>query len=393
MIKSVLDTDLYKLTMQQAVFQLYPDAEVRYEFINRGHHQFKDEFAQRLRMWINGMGCMKLTAQERGWLKKMLPFLSDAYVDYLVGYRYKPHEVSVVVADGDLKLTIEGPWHSTILWEVPLLASISELCLSGQQAYWYPHLQTAMLDNKDRVKALAFKDMDIKYADFGTRRRYSSANHERVIRNLKEFSGDAFVGTSNVDLAQRFGLRPIGTQGHEWTMFHGAIFGYRMANELALQRWVDVFHGDLGIALSDTFTTDVFLDAFGMKYAKLFDGVRQDSGDPVAFMEKMIGHYEGLGIDPISKTIVFSDGLNVEKVLEIEAGRAGRIKAAYGIGTSLTNDIGVKPLDMVIKMTACRMKGGRWVDAVKLSDSCGKYTGEPREIDLCKMTLDIEGSG
>jgi nicotinate phosphoribosyltransferase len=199
-----------------------------------------------------------------------------------------------------------------------------------------------------------------------------------------------FIGTSNVYLAYKYNLVPIGTHAHEWFMFHAAKYGFKMSNKLALENWVKVFRGDLGIALSDTFTSDAFFIAFDTKLAKLFDGVRQDSGDPIEFGYKIIDHYKKLNIDPKSKTIIFSDSLNPEKVREISKEFRGKIKVSFGIGTNLTNDVGAEPLNIVIKMTEALPEGRHWIPTVKLSDSFGKYTGEREMIDMAKKFLDLE---
>jgi nicotinate phosphoribosyltransferase len=172
-------------------------------------------------------------------------------------------------------------------------------------------------------------------------------------------------------------------------MAHGALFGYRMANKLALDHWVDVYGGSLGIALSDTYTTDSFLKSFDMRLAKLFDGVRQDSGDPFEFADKAIEHYKKMGIDPMSKVIVFSDSLNIEKAVAIKEYCVGKIKSSFGIGTHLTNDVGVKPMNIVIKLSGVKVND-ELIPCIKLSDDKGKNMGDRKEIDLCKGMLRIE---
>jgi nicotinate phosphoribosyltransferase len=199
-----------------------------------------------------------------------------------------------------------------------------------------------------------------------------------------------FVGTSNVHLANQFNITPIGTAAHEWFMFHGAKYGFQMANELGLKHWSDVYNGDLGTALCDTYTTNAFLKSFNKRYAKLYDGVRQDSGDVYEFAEKIITHYKKLGIDPLSKTIIFSDSLDVYKAKEINDWCKGKIKCSFGIGTNLSNDVGVTPLNMVIKMTAAKInEDSPWIPTIKLSDTPGKHTGDKKMIDVCKYLLNI----
>ena len=197
------------------------------------------------------------------------------------------------------------------------------------------------------------------------------------------------MGTSNVHLARVHNTKPIGTHAHEWFMFHAAKYGFKMANTLALEHWIDIYRGDLGIALSDTFTTSEFYEIFDKKFAKLFDGVRHDSGDPVAFARKTIEHYERLGIDPLSKTIIFSDALNYEKVKTIAGYCRGKIGVSFGIGTNFTNDVGLKPMNIVIKMVEALPESEPWTPVVKLSDEPAKYTGDAGAIQLVKAVLKI----
>ncbi len=304
MIRGLLDQDVYKFSTQQAVLQLYPRALAEYKLINRGSHLFSGRVMEDLQMWVNGMEGMILPAAEAKWMLNNLPFLTPAYIDFLRGYRFNASEVKINGSD----ITVTGHWYSVVLWEVVLMAMLSELYFKDS------NVDISEFDEVDRDKGLGLREAAVKFADFGTRRRFSSDNHARVVRNLIGSAGKFFVGTSNVLLAMECGLKPIGTMAHEWFMFHTAKYGFRYANEIALQKWVEVFHGALGIALSDTFMTDVFLRSLGMHYAKLFDGVRQDSGDPIVFAGKIIAHYKSLGIDPHEKTIVFSDGLDVDKV-------------------------------------------------------------------------------
>ena len=232
--------------------------------------------------------------------------------------------------------------------------------------------------------------MKAEYSDFGTRRRYSFDVHDRVIKTLKDKSPEQFRGTSNVFLAMKHNLTPIGTHPHEWFMFHASSFGYRSANIKALDAWVEVYKGDLGIALSDTYTSDNFFKNFTTLHAKLFDGIRQDSGDPLVFADKAIEFYKGKRIDPATKTIVFSDALDIERILRIKEYLKGRVHDVYGIGTYLTNDVGVQPLNIVIKITGSKPgESGNFHPVVKLSDDFEKNTGDPEEIRLCKRILDL----
>lgn len=386
-IKSILDTDLYKLTMQQAVVKLYPRARVRYSFINRGKTEFPEGFAEDLRKEVKQMEKLSLTKGEKKFLEEKCYFLDPTYLDFLEGYKYDSAEVGIIQKGGDLQISIEGYWHRTILWEVPLMALISELYFkkTGQKP-----CSRVDREQNNKKKATTFRMNGMHFADFGTRRRFSYEIQDEVIKDFKAtFASDNFVGTSNVHLAHKYNIRPIGTHAHEWFSFHAAKFGYKMANAMAMEAWVNVFRGDLGIALPDTFTTDAFFRSFDRKFAKLFDGVRHDSGDPIEFAEKTISHYQKLGIDPHDKTIIFSDSLNPESAIEIKNFCRGKIRCSFGIGTNFTNDVGVKALNMVIKMTEAKPEGEEWIPTIKLSDVEGKHTGDEKEIEIAKHILRI----
>lgn len=389
--RGILDTDLYKLTMQQAVCQLYPRAGARYAFINRGGTVFPDGFGRELTRHIEEMASLRLTGEEQDWLVSRCAYFNPVYLDFLKGYRFDPGEVVVEQEQGNLSITVEGYWYRSILWEVPLMALVSELYFefTGEAAQAWPQ------ERRREVtlgKARFFRDNGISFVDFGTRRRFSYDNQEQVVADLRE-AGEFLLGTSNVHLAHLFDLAPMGTHAHEWFQFHAAKYGFLMANSMAMGRWVDVFKGDLGMALTDTYGTDNFIHAFDLLYAKTFDGVRQDSGDPLEFMRKIIEHYRSLRIDPASKTLIFSDSLDPETVDRIHRECGGKIRDVYGIGTNLTNDVGVTPLNMVIKMVACRPYdySDLWIPAVKLSDDVGKNTGDREMIELCHRTLGVNG--
>lgn len=384
---SILDNDFYKFTMQYAAVKLYPETQAKYEFINRGKHEFPSGFAEALRKRIEEMASLKLTKEEKEYLRITCPYLNSAYLDFLQGYRYDPSEVKICQNGNDISVEIQGYWYRTILWEVPILALISEL---------YYELTHQQRDSDEKVietvrkKAESYLDLGVKVAEFGTRRRHSYQVHELVVESLKKFGGSSYVGTSNVHFAMTTGVKPIGTHAHEWFMYHGARFGFKIANGIGLDRWVNVYHGDLGIALTDTYTTDVFFTQFNKKLAKLFDGVRHDSGDPVEFAQKTIQHYEKMGIDPLHKTIIFSDGLNLEKVKTISEATQGRIGISFGIGTNLTNDVGLKPMNIVLKLISIAEPDIPWTNVVKLSDEKGKHTGDEKMIRLAKEILEIE---
>ena len=227
----------------------------------------------------------------------------------------------------------------------------------------------------------------IPFSEFGTRRRYSFNVQDEVIKYIKEHSIYC-TGTSNCYFAMKYDMKMMGTHPHEWFMFHGAMYGYKQANYMALENWTNVYDGDLGIALTDTYTTDVFFKNLSRKQAKLFDGIRQDSGDEFQFVMKAIARYKELGIDPSTKTIIFSNALTFEKALEIREYCRGRIRCAFGIGTNLTNDTGFKPSNIVMKLTSCQMNKNQPVfNCVKISDDLGKHTGDTEEVKHCIRTI------
>jgi len=388
-IRSILDNDIYKFTMGQAVNQKFPNAWAKYKFINRGGTKFTESEHAEIALNIDRLSDLWLTENEFEWLKGTCPYLSPVYLDFLREYSYDQNEIKITLdkETGELSVEIEGPWYRTIYWEVPVMAIISEVYNRTSKQ---PKGIDLLVANE---KAKILGREGCKFADFGTRRRFSALHHKNVVKELKKwrspFDG-GFIGTSNVSLAHRLGVKPIGTQAHEWIMFHGAQYGYCPANYLALQNWREVYGNQLSIALSDTYGSDDFFESFTKNYSQQFDGVRHDSGDPYGFAEKAIAHYKKHKIDPKTKTIVFSDGLNVDKIVEIQKAYGHMINCSYGIGTNLTNDIvdGADPLNIVIKMTHCKERPeDPWTKVVKLSDEPGKHTGDPKEIEHCKRAV------
>ena len=384
-IKSLIDSDLYKFTMQQAVCKLFPRVKVRYKFINRGKTKFPDGFASELRKEIAKMENLRLTKEEKTFLTtKCGRFLDEVYIDFLAGYQFDASEVGVIQNGGDLDIDFEGFWYRAILWEVPIMALVSELYfkMTGQ-----PYNDRNTRQKNNVKKGQDFYGHNMKLADFGTRRRFSYDNQFEVCSDMKGLFGSEkfFVGTSNVHIAMQLGITPIGTMAHEWITGIAALKGYAHANKQMMDDWISVYEGDLGIALPDTFGVDSFLVDFTMKYAKLFDGIRHDSGDPFLFIDKIANHYKKIGIEPSLKTIVFSDALNSELALEIAdycQKKGMGIKCSFGIGTNLTNDVGAKPLNMVIKLIEIDGK-----HAIKLSENDEKSVGDKETIGYVKWLL------
>lgn len=390
MLNSILDNDFYKFTMQNAVVKLFPKAKARYSFINRGQHAFPEGFGDALRQAINDMANVQLTSAEKQFFALTCPYIDPTYFDFLQGYRYDPREVHITQNGTDIKVDIEGLWYRTILWEVPILSIICELYYQLTGAERMPDKEVTDVARK---KIERYRTLGVTIAEFGTRRRHSYAAHRLVVEQLKQHGASSFIGTSNVHMAMLNQTKPIGTHAHEWFMFHGAKYGFKMANLLGLEHWSDVYRGDLGIALSDTYTSTVFFTQFDKKLTKLFDGVRHDSGDPLDFADETIQHYERHGIDPRSKTIIFSDGLNYEKVNRIAKHCQDRIGISFGIGTNFTNDVGLPTMNIVLKMIEALPDEGQWTPVVKLSDEPGKHTGDERAIRLAKELLMIPDHG
>ena len=385
-LPSILDNDFYKFTMQHGVIKLFPRAKAKYRFINRGKHLFPEGFDIALKDAVERMAGLRLSHAEKEYLAKTCPYLDPIYLDFLQGYCYNPEEVTIQQKGHDLSVSVEGYWYRTILWEVPIMAMICELYYELNHL---KHISNDQIIDINREKIEKYSKLGVTIAEFGTRRRHSYSVHSLVVQSLKEFGGNTFVGTSNVHLAMKYQTKPIGTHAHEWFMFHAAKYGFKMANSLGLEHWTSVYRGDLGIALADTYTTDIFFEQFDKKFSKLFDGVRHDSGDPLEFAAKTIAHYESMGINPLSKTIIFSDALNYDKVARITDYCRDKIGMSFGIGTNFTNDVGLQPLNIVIKMTEACPENQPWIPVVKLSDEKGKYTGDEKMIHLAKEILEI----
>ena len=388
-IQSVLDTDLYKFTTSYAYSKLYPRAYGQFRFIDRGKTTYPQGFAEELKKELQEMSKLALTKDEASFLYRELPYLPPTYIDFVRGFRFDPEEVKVEQdAEGHLSIIAEGLLYRVTLWETPILALVSELYYKMLGAQ--PDMEYTEHTIISKARKLA--EHGITFSMFGMRRRFSAAIEDRVTELLKEHAAGYLFGTSNVYYAYKHGLRVSGTHPHEWIQFHGAMFGYKMANYMAMEDWINVYDGDLGTVLTDTYTTDVFMRNFSKKHAMLFTSLRHDSGDPLQFTEKVIARYRELRVDPTIKYIIFSDGLDPERAIEIANYCKGRIGASFGIGTNFSNDVGngVRPMNIVMKLWKCKMtEKERWNPCVKLSDVDGKHTGEPEEIELAQRTLGL----
>jgi nicotinate phosphoribosyltransferase len=369
-VQNLLDTDFYKLTMMQAVLHNYPNVEVEWEFRCRNHEDLTPYLAE-IRYQIELLADIAITADQLAFLER-IAFIKADFIRFLSLFRFNLRYVRSSIENGELCIRLRGPWLHVILFEIPLLAIVSEV----RNRYRYRDVQLEQVSERlyqklDWLKgeASSAELSGFQLADFGTRRRFSYRVQEQVVNILKHDFPGHFVGTSNVHLAREFDLKPIGTMAHEWLMAHQQL-GPRLidSQSAALDCWVREYRGLLGIALTDCISMDAFLVDFDLYFAKLFDGLRHDSGDPYAWAEKAIRHYEKLGIDPLSKTLIFSDGMTLPSALQLYRALHGRINLSFGIGTNLTCDIpGVEPTNMVIKMINCN---GHPV--AKISDTAGK---------------------
>lgn len=385
LITSLLDTDIYKITMMAAVAHLFPRAKVKYQFVNRGKTPFPEGFAAELREQIAAMSNIRLQPEEKEFLRNRCWYLPPTFLDLLENYRFNSSEIGVTQDAGELTITIEGYWYRTILWEVPLMALISELYFLMTHPEGIAHRRVE-LEKRNLEKARTFSLNGVKVADFGTRRRYSFENQLQVCKDFKSFHGSKnfFVGTSNPLIAMMLDLPVLGTHAHEWVSGIAALKGYSHANREMMDAWMSVYQGDLGTALTDTFGVDAFLGDFTTMYAKLFDSVRHDSGDPFLFTDKMVDHYKKLRIDPTTKTIIFSDGLNTTLCVELNNYCKNKIMSSFGVGTHLTNDVDVKPLNMVIKLV---MING--IHVIKLSEDPAKGIGDLKTREMVQFMLGI----
>ena len=387
-IKSILDTDLYKFTTGYAYSKLFPRAYGEFEFVDRSNGDYPDGFDELVRQELEKMSELSLTKGEEEFVRKKMPYLPPTYIDFLKGFRFDPSEVEVSLENNKLKIHATGLLYRVTLWETPILATVSELYFreTGQRP------DREYMEESAIEKAIKLKENNITFSLFGMRRRFSFDVEDRVTQWMKEHAGNAFFGTSNVYLAYKHNLNVSGTHPHEWVQFHGSIYGYKMANYMSMENWINVYDGDLGTVLTDTYTTDVFLRNFSKKHAALFTSLRHDSGDPLVFADKVIRRYEELRINPQLKYIVFSDSLNVTRAIEIKNYCGNRIGATFGIGTNLTNDVGnnIKGMNIVMKLFRCKMTDKeQWHECVKLSDVEGKHTGSEREIRLAEETLGL----
>ncbi|GAA5940841.1 nicotinate phosphoribosyltransferase [Sporobolomyces koalae] len=429
-IQSILDTDLYKLTMQRAVSETFPNVQVKYRFTNRGPHRFTRQAFAAITKAADHLSTLSLTSQEREWLEKRCPYFPSTYLDYLEQYRFNPTEqISIEfvsegtndagVEIGNLQIEIQGSWCDTILYEVPIMSIISEAYFTEDDTDWD---YVGQYENARRKGERLFTAGCI-VSEFGSRRRRTRLAHDIIMRGLidadREYGAGSQVesrgrlaGTSNVHFAQRYDLNPVGTIAHEWIMGIAAFEGYEHCNRRAMDAWEKIYpDGSLSIALTDTFTTKPFFEDFASdpERASRWKGLRQDSGDPLVFLQAAKEIFIRVGADPKKKMIVYSDALDVDKCIELkQASDHAGVGCSFGVGTHFTNDFRQiempvkqevpgegsipseereksKALNMVIKLYKIDDEF-----CVKISDELTKNTGNPEAVKKIKQQFGLE---
>ncbi len=419
-IQSALDFDVYKVNMMSAVAALYPDAMVSYKFIVRSEEDLS-ELLPEVKAEVLKLQDVRFTEDEIAYMKRVASYLKPEFVEALRHFRFNPqsdvsfHNKTMSDGSSQLRITINGLWKETILYETIIMSIVSEV---RSRQRWsdipFEQFQTVLEDKVRYLKAeLERRNItNFKFADMSTRRRFSFQAQRTMLEYLSKELPQCLTGTSNYHLARELDLTPIGTVAHEWFMGHQALVNVRDSQKIALQRWQKMFNGALGIALTDTIGIDAFLKDFDEELSNAYVGVRHDSGCPFTWGEKMIAHYESLGIDPMTKTLVFTDGLNFEQALDICEHFQGRVQVSFGIGTSLANDMGnhvndqgeaYQPLSIVIKMVTCNGS-----PVAKISDEPEKAMCEdifflmnlkrrfeqPLDLNECRKLIDrLESEG
>ncbi len=391
------DTDLYKLTMCCAILNCFPRAMVKYQFVDRNNTVYPKGFADEVRCQVKYLEDLRFTREEEEFMTRKCYYLPTWFYTYLRGFRYDSRWVDISQdAEGHLHVTFEGYWHQTVLLEVQILAIISQL----------HHTITGNLQKVDMKeyydltyrKATRMLEGGLVVTDFGLRRRLSFDAEDVAVKAFidasKQVSTGKFVGTSNVYLAMKHDVTPIGTMAHEWIAGIAGMFGPQEANNIAMDMWQKTYIGSLGIFLYDTFGFKAFADNFSEHFARVFAGLRIDSGDELEQVQKIQQKYKELGVDYRTKQIIFSNALDTDRALAIHDRVKDRCIDSYGIGTHITCDTygwGFSPMNIVIKLVAIKITEKRdFNDTCKMSEDLGKYTGKPETVALFKKLLHIE---
>lgn len=392
-ITSLLETDMYKFSMGQAIYHQFSDYKTTWSFKCRNKDvQFTSEMVEEIRAQIQAYCKLRFTEDELQYLDS-IKWIKGSYVDFLRLWSPR-YEDFTITTDGECGISIEvaGTWLNTSMYEIPTLAIVNEVYFRMQYDY------EELLDSFKERLDVKFENLKSghwyagTFSEFGLRRRLSAEAQSLVVEkfshlNDTKHSPSRFIGTSNVYLAKKFGLTPVGTMAHEWIMCTGQgnhKHNPAYSNWYALDAWIKEYGVLNGIALTDTITTDCFLRDFQLTYATLFSGVRHDSGDPYEWGEKMIDQYRKLGIDPKNKTLLFSDSLDFERADALWHHFHNDINVAFGIGTYLSNDTKVSPLNIVMKVTKCN-----GMDVAKISDTDGKgMCKNPEYVEYLQRCID-----
>ena len=417
MMLSMLDTDLYKFTVSEAYFELFRNAQGTFTFKDRSNFNWikhfiqkagdetkglkmLDDFKTKIEMAFQQIGNIALTDEEFNWLTHTptLQYMSYVYFEWLKTFRFDPSKINFSFdKNGVIQIDVTDYMYKVTLYEIPILETISEI----RNAELYNGC------NLDKVREIIDTKIDyanahnIKFSEFGTRRRFNSNVQEVIIQELKNKCPVNCLGTSNVYFAMKYNMKASGTFPHEWVMFHEGVYGFKRANYLAAKDWAKVYHGDLGIYLVDTLTTKSFLHTLTLDIAKLFDGFRQDSGDEREVGNMIVDKLVELGIDPTTKTIIFSNALTFKKAEQIQRYFKGIVKTGFGIGTYLTCDPGIDNFEapnMVMKLSKCRFSSRDfWEPVIKISDDLGKHMGDPelfriaaKELHFKELRIDFD---
>ena len=390
------DDDLYKFTMCCAVIENYPRTQVRYRFNDRDNTVYPEGFAEELMHQIAMLENVAITDEEIAFMKRKCYYIPTWFYSYLKGFRYDRRWVKAEQdSQGHLSVEFEGYWSDTILLEVKVLAIISEL-------YYMVSGTERLLDYDSYYKASYGKaqrllDAGCVFSDFGTRRRASFKAQDTAVRAMKDCQGERqhkgrFVGTSNVYFAMKYDLTPIGTMAHEFVCAIAGMYGPQMANRLAMLTWSNTYRGALGTYLYDTYGWRIFSLNFSEDFANMFKGLRVDSGDNFEQLDLIVEKYRSLGIDPTTKQVIFSNGLDVDEAISIQRYAEGKCQPSFGIGTHFTNNFpGVKPRNIVIKLTSVKITESWpfYFSTCKLSEDKGKYTGDPETVGIFLRLLNI----
>lgn len=397
-IEHFTDDDLYKFTMCCAVMMNYPRTQVKYRFTDRNDTRYPAGFADELRKQVKMLEDVVITDEEVAFMRRSCPYIPAWFYSYLKGYRYDSRQVRISQGDdGRLEIEFEGCWSDTILLEVKVLAIVSEL-------YYIMTGQAGALDydayyQKSQAKARRLIAAGCSFSDFGTRRRASFRAQDTSIRAMadcgKAMGGPGtFMGSSNVYFAMKYGLTPVGTMAHELICAIAGMYGPQMANNLAMETWAKTYRGALGTFLYDTYGWRIFSLNFSEDYANMFKGLRVDSGDNYTELDMIVEKYRSLKIDPRTKQIVFSNGLDVDTAIAIQNYAQDKCIPSFGIGTHFTNDFeGLRPMNIVIKLVAVKITESWpfYCDTCKLSEDAGKYSGDRATVERFLETLHLPG--